>query len=323
MSEKQIPSLEYIKQNTLYVTETFDGSNITGSYEELVPRADDAIMPATYTHQPKDLQDFYKAQQKAYRMTYDTSLLNVDSFYEKWAKDPHQFDPAKRKPIGKLHSFLNKIYDTNHGDQNTNVIVNNYDNGTMGNHTLKCFVSALSEIGPRYDFDVVEYTPHDPDNPYSYDTITVQEDDDKKVEDYGKNANDQAIHNSPYFSRGDKAKTPVPAYEMETDDHGKTKARGIMNIDGRAVPVAISSTYGGHTFTKDEMDSLISGKETDILGFKTKAGNVVDIKGKITKQSYMGNTYYGFERTDLQKQRTRNGIELVDPEKNQTETQFK
>ena len=323
MSEKTIPSLEYIKQNTLYVTETFDGSNVTGSYEELAPLADDAIMPATYTHQPKDLQDFYKSQQKAYRMTYDTGLLDVESFYEKWSKDPHQFDPPKREPIGKLHSFLNKIYDANYGDQNVNVIVNNYDNETMGNHTLKCFVRALSEMGPRYDFNVVAYVPHDPDNPYSYDTITVQEDNYKKIADYGKNANDQAIKNSPYFSKGDKTETPVPAYEIRTDDHCRTKAHGIMNINGKAVPVAISSKYGEHTFTKDEMDSLISGKETEIRDFRTKAGGVVNIRGKITKQSYRGNTYYGFERTDLQKQRTRNGIELVDPEKNQTETQFK
>ena len=70
-------------------------------------------------------------------------------------------------------------------------------------------------------------------------------------------------------------------------------------------------SFGNYVFSKDELESLAKGEELELKGFKTKAGNVINLKGELVeKTSKKGVSYLGFNRTDLQKQRL--GVTLSD-----------
>ena len=309
MSQKPL-SLDYIKEHTLYTTTNIHVMHLIGSYKDLLPIADDEISPASASSQPEELQPFYKAYRKAYQVTRDVSLLDVDTFYRKWSENPKQFEPVKRTPVGKLHDYLNKIYDGSNKGGTTDVIINNYDNETLGNHRLSNFVNALSALGPSYDFDVVEYQPVNPKDAYSYDKILVQEDDEEKIRKLGSLANDYAVSQSFLSYDPFRGRKPVPFYEEVKDAKGLNRVHGIAVVDGRAVDVSMKSTYGNHEFTHDEIVSLFSGEEILIPDFQTKSGEKKDIRGKLGEQSYMGNKFYGLIRTDLSSEK-RKGVSLV------------
>ena len=60
--------------------------------------------------------------------------------------------------------------------------------------------------------------------------------------------------------------------------------------------IKISSAWGGHTFTSDELKDLFAGKSITITVLKSKAGNVYGVIGKLAEQEYPGHKFIGFQR---------------------------
>lgn len=63
--------------------------------------------------------------------------------------------------------------------------------------------------------------------------------------------------------------------------------------------VSFNRTWGGHRFTDDECEALLRGEEITITGLQSKSGSTYGVKGKLKKQSYNGNPFYGFDKTDF------------------------
>lgn len=62
--------------------------------------------------------------------------------------------------------------------------------------------------------------------------------------------------------------------------------------------VTIKRSWGDHRFTDDELQKLFAGEEIEILGLVSKTtGKTYGIRGKLTKQTYNGHEFVGFERT--------------------------
>lgn len=88
---------------------------------------------------------------------------------------------------------------------------------------------------------------------------------------------------------GDKIMSKAPQQNYEV----KEKYEGTWN----GKEVKFTRTWGGHTFTDEECEELLAGKEIEVLGLKSKTGNEYGVTGKLTKQSFNGHSYVGFERT--------------------------
>lgn len=63
--------------------------------------------------------------------------------------------------------------------------------------------------------------------------------------------------------------------------------------------VSFNRSWGGHRFTDDECEALLRGEEITITGLQSKSGSTYGVKGKLKKQSYNGNPFYGFDKTDF------------------------
>lgn len=62
--------------------------------------------------------------------------------------------------------------------------------------------------------------------------------------------------------------------------------------------VKFTRTWAGHRFTDDECRALCAGEEIEVRGLvSAKTGKEYGVLGKLTKQSYNGHEYVGFERT--------------------------
>ena len=62
--------------------------------------------------------------------------------------------------------------------------------------------------------------------------------------------------------------------------------------------VKFTRTWAGHRFTDDECRALCAGEEIEVRGLvSAKTGREYGVLGKLTKQSYNGHEYVGFERT--------------------------
>jgi DNA topoisomerase-3 len=65
--------------------------------------------------------------------------------------------------------------------------------------------------------------------------------------------------------------------------------------------VSFNRSWGGHRFTDDECEALLRGEEITITGLTSKSGSTYGVKGKLKKQSFNGNPFYGFDKTDFVK----------------------
>lgn len=62
--------------------------------------------------------------------------------------------------------------------------------------------------------------------------------------------------------------------------------------------VKFTRTWAGHRFTDDECRALCAGEEIEVRGLiSAKTGREYGVLGKLTKQTYNGHEYVGFERT--------------------------
>lgn len=94
------------------------------------------------------------------------------------------------------------------------------------------------------------------------------------------------------------------SYKLGKDSHGRVKFRGTAMIDGKPTEVTVNRKYGEHEFDDAEIKQLLAGEEITISGFKTKAGTVQDVTGRLGTQQYQGRSFIGFMRTDLQTHRS-------------------
>ncbi|MCR5022530.1 DNA topoisomerase [Ruminococcus sp.] len=60
--------------------------------------------------------------------------------------------------------------------------------------------------------------------------------------------------------------------------------------------IRISSVWGGHTFTNEELNDLFAGKSIKLTGIRSKEGNVYNVIGKLAEQEYKGHKFIGFQR---------------------------
>lgn len=90
------------------------------------------------------------------------------------------------------------------------------------------------------------------------------------------------------------------SYKLGKDSHGRVKFRGMAMIDGKPTEVTVNKKYGEHEFDDAEIKQLLAGEEITISGFRTKAGTVQDVTGRLGTQQYQGRSFIGFMRTDLQ-----------------------
>lgn len=87
-------------------------------------------------------------------------------------------------------------------------------------------------------------------------------------------------------------------YDVVNDSHGRCKVRGAAMIDGKARDVSFSKKFGSYEFNDDDIQTLLRGDEIDIKNFRTRGGDVMDIRGKLGESRFMGKPYIGFVRTD-------------------------
>lgn len=106
------------------------------------------------------------------------------------------------------------------------------------------------------------------------------------------------------------------SFERITDKRGTERIK--TEVDGKTV--AFAAHYGNHEFSDEEITKMLQGEEITIPDFQTKSGKVMDITGKLDTGKYMGREYFGFQRTDVQKERSL--PTAVDNVEAQSETQF-
>lgn len=106
------------------------------------------------------------------------------------------------------------------------------------------------------------------------------------------------------------------SFERITDKRGTERIK--TEIDGKTV--AFAAYYGNHVFSDEEITKMLQGEEITIPDFQTKSGKVMDITGKLDTGKYMGREYFGFQRTDVQKERSLPAA--ADSVEAQSETQF-
>ena len=106
------------------------------------------------------------------------------------------------------------------------------------------------------------------------------------------------------------------SFERITDKRGTERIK--TEVDGKTV--AFAAHYGNHEFSDEEITKMLQGEEITIPDFQTKSGKVMDITGKLDTGKYMGREYFGFQRTDVQKERSLPAA--ADRVEAQSETQF-
>ncbi len=174
---------QYIKDESLWVIKYESGyrKECKGSevdailkrdYEEI---SDNDVV--SWKFQPKELQEFWKAYEYSQYVLNKRELYDVDDFYKEWIKNPNQFKAEHRPVIGTLFEELSKW------DKNADMCIVNYDGQfVVGNHHINNFLLALKQQG--VDFDVVSI-----EEGQYYPTMTIQDDDEEKLEMFSKLAN--------------------------------------------------------------------------------------------------------------------------------------
>lgn len=64
-------------------------------------------------------------------------------------------------------------------------------------------------------------------------------------------------------------------------------------------PISFAAKWGNHTFTDDEIRSLLIGKNITIEGYRNNMGEELNVSGELQRLSYNGHSYMGFNRTDM------------------------
>ena len=90
-------------------------------------------------------------------------------------------------------------------------------------------------------------------------------------------------------------------YETFKDSHGRQKIRGDWTHDGVTKQITFAANYGNHTWSDDEIQSLLKDEQVTIKDFESKSGKISDITGKLDTQTYMGKSYIGFARVEPEK----------------------
>lgn len=219
MSEQNL-SLDYIKENSLFVLRYVSGYRIKGTYEDLKDSASNEDVKdfdlACWEGQPKELQQFYKDHEYATYQMHRTDLFDVDKFYAEWVKDPKQFEPQQREVIGKLSDYIGEENATKRFKLSDDLIINNYDGDTAGNHRVGNFMEALETFKDVADFDVVEFIPSDGTD-YSYHKIIVQTDNRDAFRVFDREANENAIRHDKFMGDGkyEKEEAEEPMEDRE------------------------------------------------------------------------------------------------------------
>lgn len=204
-------SYEEIRSQALWGIKFETGHRMSGTYEEIKPYishpdADEHDI-LCWEAQPPHLQEFFKDYEYAtwHQKRHDLYLL--EDFYKEWSKDPQQFKPKQSDVIGKLSDLL-KDYDVS-----SNLIVNNYDGKTAGNHHVGNFVEALEEN--NYEFDVVRLEISGKDTEWETPVIIVQTDDPIAFNTFGYTANKKAIEHDKIMGDGKYCGKEEPEEERE------------------------------------------------------------------------------------------------------------
>lgn len=192
-------TLDYIKDNTLWVAHFDTGYRVTGTYDEVKKYNShddiDEISIITWKGQPKELQEFYKDHEYAFYELNRHDLFEPEDFYNEWIKDPNQFKPNHQPVIGKLSEFIDDLKPTD------DLLIKNYAYDTAGNHRVGNFKEAIQILD--IDFDVISF-----EETKSYDPnrrqfeIIVQTDDLELFKQFDIKANSIAISHDPYLGDG-------------------------------------------------------------------------------------------------------------------------
>lgn len=188
--------LDFINDNTIWVVK-FNSHRITCQQKDLYKyeNRDDVrdIDTACWEGQPKELQEFYKDYEYALYTLNRHDLFIIKDFYDEWIKNPVQFKPNSRPVINKLSIVLSELNPCD------NVIINNYNSQTAGNHHVGNFIEALESL--EIDFDVIEFIQSN-GNKYDYNTIIIQTDDSNTFKQFDYQANRNAMAHDKYLGDG-------------------------------------------------------------------------------------------------------------------------
>ena len=189
-----LPSFDYIEKNTVWVAKFEHGHRITGTYDEISKYKDcedlDEIDTVSWKGQPDSLKQFYKDYEYAFYQMGRTDLYFTKDFYNEWVKDPSKFEPQKQPVIGKLSEEIKSLGECG------NLIIQNYDFETAGNHHTGNFVEALTEL--EVDFDIISVSKRDADTT----VIIIQTDDQSLFNKFGMLANEKAIKHDRFIGDG-------------------------------------------------------------------------------------------------------------------------
>lgn len=190
-------TLEYIKENTLWVAKFEGGIRKTGTQSEIEKYEDQEDFECSdiicWEGQPKDLQEFHRDFDYAVYTLKRDDLFFVDDFYREWSKNPDQFKPGKLPVIGKLYEMLSNM------DPCNDLIIENYDERTAGNHHIGNFIEALQVL--ETDFDVVKFHESSGDE-YDYAKITIQTDDTDLFRNFSYQSNRIALAHDKFLGDG-------------------------------------------------------------------------------------------------------------------------
>lgn len=193
-------TLDYINEHTLWVAKFESGYRTTGTYDEVKKYYShddiDEIDIVYWKHQPKELQEFYKAYEYAFYDLHRQDLYEIKDFYEEWSKNPKQFTPDYKPVIGKLSEYIESIDPCDDLS-----IPNYYGYEGAGNHHAGNFVEALKILD--VDFDVIDFREEPGYKPGTIQyTITIQTDDLELLEKFSAKANSLAIAHDRFMGDG-------------------------------------------------------------------------------------------------------------------------
>lgn len=179
-------SLEEIKEQTVWVAHLYGGTRFTGTYKEVEYWKDsddlDEFDIVCADGQPKELQPFYKAYEYANYHLGRHDLVLIDDFYAEWSKDPDKFTPQIQPVIGNLRDKLEII---NSENNDASVLIMNYDENGIGNHSVQCWLKTLDELNENFDVIFVG-------EKFGYAYIQIQETNKEKVDRFDETANRNA-----------------------------------------------------------------------------------------------------------------------------------
>lgn len=90
--------------------------------------------------------------------------------------------------------------------------------------------------------------------------------------------------------RKNRANLKFPSYE-------KKEKHSVETEDGKTLE--FNKTWGGHTFTEEEVEKLINGETIEIRGLKNKRGKEYGVRGRLEEQIYKGRKFFGFKMLEF------------------------